>query len=145
MVLSPNSFSTTLEMNKEKNLSINISNKGGSPLNWNLKGATQKGGKSLTEQRIFDLSHFTPLSKGQVDERKGIPVSKMGGGPDRHGYSWQDNLDATGPKHQWIDISKTGKRLDTLSKTDDGYARVAMPFSIELYGEKFNSAYISSN
>ena len=145
MVLSPNSFSTTLEMNKEKNLSLNISNKGGSPLNWNLKGATQKGGKSLTEQRIFDLSHFSPLSKGQVDDRKGIPVSKMGGGPDRQGYSWQDNLDATGPKHQWIDISKTGKRLDTLSKTDDGYARIAMPFSIELYGEKFNSAYISSN
>jgi hypothetical protein len=145
MVLSPNSFSTTLEMNKEKNLSLNISNKGGSPLNWNLKGATQKGGKSLTEQRIFDLSHFSPLSKGQVDDRKGIPVSKMGGGPDRQGYSWQDNLDATGPKHQWIDISKTGKRLDTLSKTDDGYARVTMPFSIELYGEKFNSAYISSN
>ena len=68
-----------------------------------------------------------------------------GWGPDRHGYSWQDNLDATGPKHQWIDISKTGRRLDTLSKTDDGYARVTMPFSIELYGEKFNSAYISSN
>ena len=145
MVVSPNSFSTTLAMNKEKNLSLYISNKGGSPLSWNIKGATQKGGKSLTEQRIFDLSHFSPLSKGQVDERKGIPVSKMGGGPDRHGYSWQDNLDATGPKHQWIDISKTGRRLDTLSKTDDGYARVTMPFSIELYGEKFNSAYISSN
>ncbi|MDA8775481.1 S8 family serine peptidase [Opitutales bacterium] len=145
MVVTPNSFSTNLLMNKEKNLSLYISNKGGSPLNWNLEGATQKGGKSLTEERIFDLSHFTPLSKGQVDERKGIPVSKMGGGPDRQGYSWQDNLDATGPKHQWIDISKTGKRLDTLSKTDDGYARVAMPFSIELYGEKFNSAYISSN
>ena len=145
MVVSPNSFSTTLAMNKEKNLSLYISNKGGSPLSWNIKGATQKGGKSLTEQRIFDLSHFSPMSKGQVDERKGIPVSKMGGGPDRHGYSWQDNLDATGPKHQWIDISKTGRRLDTLSKTDDGYARVTMPFSIELYGEKFNSAYISSN
>ena len=145
MIVSPKSFSASLAMNKEKNLSLYLSNNGGSPLSWNIKGATQKGGKSLTKQRIFDLSHFSPLSKGQVDERKGIPVSKMGGGPDRHGYSWQDNLDATGPKHQWIDISKTGKRLDTLSKTDDGYARVAMPFSIELYGEKFNSAYISSN
>jgi hypothetical protein len=36
MVVTPNSFSTNLLMNKEKNLSLYISNKGGSPLNWNF-------------------------------------------------------------------------------------------------------------
>jgi subtilisin family serine protease len=145
MVVNPKSFSATLAMNKEKKLSLHLSNKGGSPLSWNIKGATQKGGKSLTEPRLFDLSHFTPLRKGQAEQRSGIPISKMGGGPDHHGYSWQDSNDATGPKHEWIDISKTGRRLDTLSKVDDGYGRIGLPFSLELYGEKFNSVYINSN
>ena len=99
MVVSPNSFSTTLAMNKEKNLSLYISNKGGSPLSWNIKGATQKGGKSLTEQRIFDLSHFSPISKGQVDERKGIPVSKWVAvltGMDIHGRTtWMQLVQST--------------------------------------------------
>jgi len=145
MIVNPKSFSASLAMNKAKNLSLYLSNNGGSPLNWNIKGLTQKGGKSLSKQRMFDLSHFAPLSKGHVDQRKGIPISQMGGGPDRHGYSWQDSNDATGPKHQWIDISKTGLRMDTLSKTDDGYGKINLPFNLELYGEKFNSAYISSN
>ena len=145
MMVNPKSFSASLAMNKEKNLSLYLSNNGGSPLNWNIKGVTQKGGKSLSQPRMFDLSHFAPRSKGQVDQRKGVPVSPMGGGPDRHGYSWQDSKDATGAKHQWNDISKTGRRIDILSKSDDGYGRIGLPFSIELYGEKFNSAYISSN
>ncbi|MDG0964229.1 MAG: S8 family serine peptidase, partial [Opitutales bacterium] len=145
MMVNPKSFSATLAMNKEKNLSLYISNNGGSPLNWNIEGVTQKGGKSLNQPRMFDLSHFAPRSKGHIDQRKGLPVSQMGGGPDRHGYSWQDSNDATGPKHQWNDISKTGRRMDILSKSDDGYGRIRIPFSIELYGEKFNSACISSN
>lgn len=80
MIVNPKSFSASLAMNKAKNLSLYLSNNGGSPLNWNIKGLTQKGGKSLSKQRMFDLSHFAPLSKGHVDQRKGIPISQMGGG-----------------------------------------------------------------
>ena len=145
MVVTPTALSTSLSMNEEKQLPLAISNKGGSTLKWNLKGITPKGGKSLTSPKFFAASHFSPLEKGQNDYRKGIPVSTFGGGPDFHGYSWSDSNEAAGPQHEWIDISKSGRLLKTLSQTDDGYAKVQLGFNMELYGKKFNEVYINSN
>ena len=80
-----------------------------------------------------------------MDERKGAPVSTLGGGPDRNGYSWTDSTDPAGPAHEWTDISKTGKLLGQLSEMDDGYAKVALPFAMELYGKKFSEVFVNSN
>jgi subtilisin family serine protease len=145
MVINPTALSANLSMNKEKQLPLTISNNGGSTLKWNLKGITPKGGKSLTLPKLFKASHFLPRAKGQNDYRNGIPVSTFGGGPDFHGYLWTDSKEAGGPEHQWIDISKSGILLKALSETDDGYAKVSLPFTMELYGKKFNEVFINSN
>lgn len=144
MAVTPSSLSATLKSKQEKTFNLKISNTGGSPLNWTLKGATSGGGKSLSSP-IFAQSHFTPMGKGIFDNRKGTPVSILGGGPDTHGYNWTDSQDRAGPSHEWRDISKTGIRLEKSSGKDDAFDKVALPFSMKLYGEVFNVAFISSN
>ena len=145
MAVGPTALSASLSMNEEKQTALTISNTGGSVLEWEMKGITRKGGKSLTIKELFGTSHFTSLAKGQFDQRKGVPTSILGGGPDFHGYSWEDSNDATGPKHQWVDISKTGKRLESLSQVDDGYSKVSLPFSMDFYGDKQSEVFVSSN
>jgi subtilisin family serine protease len=145
MVVTPSALSATLGMKKGKTLQAKISNTGGSPLHWTLEGATGEGGKFLSQPQVFGQSHFRPLVKGMMDERKGAPVSTLGGGPDRNGYSWTDSTDPAGPAHEWTDISKTGKLLGQLSEMDDGYAKVALPFAMELYGKKFSEVFVNSN
>ena len=144
MVVSPSSLSASLKSKQERTVNLRISNSGGSPLAWTLKGATTSEGKSLSAP-FFAQSHFTPMEKGSTDDREGMPVSTLGGGPDLHGYSWTDSKDAAGPAHQWKDISKTGKLLSEASKSDDAFDKVALPFPMELYGKTFNEVFVSSN
>jgi len=144
MEVTPSSLSATLKSKQERTVNLRISNTGGSSLNWTLKGATTGGGKSLSAP-FFAQSHFMPLKKGSPDNRKGMPVSTLGGGPDLNGYNWTDSKDAAGPTHQWIDISKTGKRLSEASASDDAFDKVALPFAMKLYGEQFNEIFVSSN
>jgi subtilisin family serine protease len=144
MVVTPSSLSANLKSKQERTVNLRISNSGGSPLTWTLKGATTGEGKSLSAP-FFAQSHFTPMEKGTTDNREGMPVSTLGGGPDLHGYNWTDSNDAAGPAHQWKDISKTGKRLSEASKSDDAFDKVALPFAMELYGKTFKEAFVSSN
>jgi subtilisin family serine protease/alpha-tubulin suppressor-like RCC1 family protein/uncharacterized membrane protein len=144
MVITPSSLSATLKSKQERTMNLRISNSGGSPLTWTLKGATTGGGKSLSAP-FFAQSHFTPMEKGAPDNREGMPVSTLGGGPDLHGYNWTDSNDAAGPAHQWKDISKTGKLLSEASKADDAFDKVALPFAMELYGKTFKEVFVSSN
>ena len=144
MVVSPSSLSASLKSKQERTVDLRISNSGGSPLSWKLKGATTGGGKSLAAP-FFAQSHFTPMEKGTPDNREGMPVSSLGGGPDLHGYNWTDSKDAAGPAHQWKDISQTGKRLSEASKSDDAFETVALPFAMELYGKTFKEVFVSSN
>ena len=144
MVVTPSSLSATLKSKQERTVNLRISNSGGSPLTWTLKGATTSGGKSLSAP-FFAQSHFTPMEKGATDNREGMPVSTLGGGPDLHGYNWTDSNDAAGPAHQWKDISKTGKLLSEASKSDDAFDKVALPFAMELYGKTFKEVFVSSN
>tara|TARA_B100001057_G_scaffold220615_1_gene220994 strand:- start:2917 stop:12516 length:9600 start_codon:yes stop_codon:yes gene_type:complete len=144
MVVTPTSLSANLKSKQERTVNLRISNSGGSPLIWALKGATTGGGKSLSVP-FFAQSHFTPMEKGSPDNREGMPVSTLGGGPDLHGYNWTDSHDAAGPAHQWKDISKTGKLLSEASKSDDAFDKVALPFAMELYGKTFKEVFVSSN
>ena len=145
MVVGPTALSASLSMNEEKQTALTISNTGGSTLEWELKGITPNGGKSLTIQELFGTSHFTSLAKGQLDQRKGIPISTLGGGPDFHGYSWEDSNEASGPRHQWVDISESGNRLESLSQVDDGYTKVSLPFSMDFYGVNQSEIFVNSN
>jgi subtilisin family serine protease len=145
IALNPGSISQTLRMKEEKKVNLTIRNTGGSNLGWSFKGATTLGGKSFSLAEVFGMDHFIPLEKGAIDTRSGSTMSTTGGGPDHHGYSWSDSKDPAGPQHNWTDISKTGKLLTELSKTDDGFAKVALPFEVDFYGEKSKNVFVSSN
>jgi subtilisin family serine protease len=144
MAISPPSLSATLKSAKQKTLNLMISNSGGSPLSWTLKGATTGGGKALATP-FFAQSHFLPLTKGSPDNRKGMPISTLGGGPDFYGYNWTGSFEPSGPTHQWKDISGSGRVLPQASGEDDGFDKVTTPFPIELYGKTYKEVFVSSN
>jgi hypothetical protein len=145
IALNPGSIAQTLKMKEEKKVNLTIRNTGGSNLGWSIKGATTLGGKSFSLAEVFGMDHFIPLEKGAIDTRSGSTMSTTGGGPDHHGYSWSDSKDPAGPEHDWTDISKTGKLLTELSKTDDGFAKITLPFEVDFYGEKSKNVFVSSN
>ena len=145
IAVNTDQISETLEMHEEKTVTITITNGGGSQLDWTLKGATKQDASTFKMGKIFGMEHFSPLEKGSVDRRSGTPISKMGGGPDYHGYSWTDSNDPSGPESNWADISESGERLAEVSESDDGYQEVSIPFMMELYGEKFNQMFVNAN
>ena len=142
---NPGDFSASVKMNEEKSLQIHLQNQGGSTLSWSLKGANGLAGSSFSLGNLFAANHFAPLAKGVVDLREGAPVSTLGGGPDYHGYSWNDSNDHAGPVHVWKDISSSGQLLEELSSTDDGQAKIATPFPLSFYDQSFNEIFVSSN
>ncbi len=62
-------------------------------------------------------------------------MSTTGGGPDHHGYLLVRLKDHRGPEHDWTDISKTGKLLTELSKTDD-FGKITLPFEVDFFTER---------
>ena len=136
-------ISETLEMHEENGHDNNYHG-GGSQLDWTLKERPSRTHLLLRWIRYLH-EHFSPLEKGSVDKRSGTPISKMGGGPDYHGYSWTDSNDPSGPESNWTDISESGERLAEVSESDDGYQEVSIPFMMELYGEKFNQMFVNAN
>jgi len=142
---TPGNMDTILKMNEDKTLQIHLQNLGGGSLHWSLKGANGLAGSSFSLGNVFSASHFTPLGKGMEDLREGAPVSKLGGGPDYHGYSWSDSNDHAGPTHNWINISTSGELLEELSSTDDGFTKIALPFGFDFYDQSFSEVFVSSN
>jgi subtilisin family serine protease len=55
-------------------------------------------------------------------------------------YSWTDNKKADGPKFEWIDIIKTGTRVEN-NGVDDS-KEITLPFEVEYYGKKYTKLNI---
>jgi subtilisin family serine protease len=55
-------------------------------------------------------------------------------------YSWTDSKKADGPKFEWIDIIKTGTKIEN-NGVDDS-KEITLPFEIEYYGKKYTKLNI---
>lgn len=62
-------------------------------------------------------------------------------------YSWITSTDPGGPTYNWIDILKTGVRVDSLDSysTTKPWQGIKLPFNFRFYGKKYDSLYLSSD
>ncbi len=95
--------------------------------------------------KVYGASHYAPLIKGALDTRVGAPVTTAFGGPDSYGYRWFDSQYEGGPAFKWVDISRSGQRLATVSNCDDCFESVRLSFAFPFYGRAFESVFVSSN
>jgi bacillolysin len=140
--VNPTSIARTLGVGRSTTVNLDISNTGGTDLNWQFTGVKQ----GLTFTAPYDATHFEPRIKGQADYRIGNPVLQAAGGPDTFGYQWADSDEPGGPVFQWTDIRTTGGTLLTqISSCDDCSQVQALSFPFPLYGNTFNSMNVATN
>ena len=65
------------------------------------------------------------------------------GGPDDGGYRWLDSDTGAGPEFSWLDISSTGTVVPL--GDDDNAGPFALGFTVDFYGEEFDSVRVCSN
>jgi hypothetical protein len=94
---------------------------------------------------VYGPEHYVPLAKGALDTRVGQPVDQSLGGPDAFGYRWMDSRQTDGPVFKWIDISATGRKLETVSACDDCTEYVNLSFEFPFYGQSTFALSVSSN
>ena len=82
--------------------------------------------------------------KGEEPLSDGAHQIEGAGGPDPFGYKWIDSDEPGGPPYEFTDISGSGTVVSlsptgTFDPRDEGMATVNMPFSVNFYGDAYNS------
>ncbi|MBF0452859.1 MAG: carboxypeptidase regulatory-like domain-containing protein [Candidatus Magnetomorum sp.] len=101
------------------------------------------------ERFVFELmenedSHQKMTIMNQGSEPLVWNMTASCGPGAKSGYSWMDSDMTGGPMFDWVDISKTGKKIADLK--DDGFAGpFSIGFSFDFYGETYTTFYVSSN
>ena len=98
---------------------------------------------------VFELmeneeSHQKLIIMNQGSEPLVWNITASCGADAKPGYSWMDSDTAGGPMFDWVDISKTGKKINDM-KDDDLSGPFPIGFSFKFYGETYNQFYVSSN
>jgi hypothetical protein len=151
-VITSSSDSVIVNMtlgNDSTTRNLNISNTGGSSLNWSLTElnavfARIKAQHNFTEEQLKEMAD---QPKGAEDKYHGEEVTDASGGPDAYGYIWRDSDEPGGPSFSWADISGTGTAITTWTNGtgDDGSVVVTMPTPFNYYGTNYSQLKICTN
>ncbi|KPA16043.1 PKD domain-containing protein [Candidatus Magnetomorum sp. HK-1] len=138
--VQPGNFNFVAEKGKVKKDKVTITNQGNTDLYWKMIVM----GLPTMSDVSYPSTYFEPLLKTDIDFRVGKTVANHYGGPDNFGYMWSDSNADAGPKYNWIDISKTGKKVTSM-KDDDYAGPLNIGFSFPFYGHKYEQFYLTSN
>jgi hypothetical protein len=89
-------------------------------------------------------------AKGEEPASDGAEQTEGAGGPDPFGYTWIDSDEPGGPPYVFTDISGSGTLVNLLptgifDPKDEGMATINMPFSVNFYGNSYNTLQVNSN
>jgi hypothetical protein len=84
------------------------------------------------------------LAKGSADPRRGGPVLRHHGGPDRHGYRWIDSDDPNGPRFDWVDITAVGTPVE-IAGDDFNSGPLPIGFAFPFYGVPYEQFRVCTN
>ena len=69
------------------------------------------------------------------------------GGPDAYGYIWRNELDASGPVYNWVEIDGLPNTVEVIDLSDDDVSGqiIALPNPFHYYWYDVSNVYIGSN
>jgi hypothetical protein len=141
--VTPETLALTVNKGDSIIESINITNTGGSVLNYSVTppyfGFTDQANAS--PQAYPQLEFAKIRSKEAGDKRKGPAFMNASGGPGTFGYTWIDN-NSGGPTYDFIDISESGTLINV---GGDSIASVGLPFEFNFFGNNQDSVTIAAN
>ena len=134
LLVSSNAFQEEINSGDHRDVTLTLSNRGGSPLTYTTdfeivgEGARDDAG-------VRSLREVGPVREELSRDLRG--------GPDNTGYEWRTNDDRLGPDFEWIDITGNGARLaggdDWLS------AALDLGWQFPWYGRNYTSLKACSN
>jgi len=136
--ISPNAFEFVVEKGNIQKDVLTIANNGNTDLVW------QMDIRGKLNRSNYPEYYYIPLFKHESDTRVGEPLATHYGGPDQFGYMWSDSLADAGPSYDWIDISRSGKKVDSMDD-DDHVGPLNIGFSFPFYGIAYDHFYVTSN
>jgi len=138
ITVKPKAFHFIVQKGSIKKDTVTIGNSGNTELAWqmNVTGETQPND--------YPAHYYFASPKDQDDNRIGHSETNHFGGPDNFGYMWSDSFTNSGPKYDWIDISRSGIQIPNL-KDDEASDSLDIGFSFPFYGQNYTSFFVSSN
>ncbi|MBD3170427.1 MAG: S8 family serine peptidase, partial [candidate division Zixibacteria bacterium] len=144
--VNPLSLEVTIRPGESATRELVISNSGDLELIYGINAGTDGLLANSDEPKPMEpfSRHTGNYDKTFIGDEPAFPPQTLGsGGPDEYGYKWVDSDEAGGPEYNWVDITGVGTQL-TMSD-DDNQGPFPMNFSIDFYGETFNSYRVCSN
>ncbi|MGH9869077.1 MAG: S8 family serine peptidase [Candidatus Polarisedimenticolia bacterium] len=134
-VVSPASFSESLNVGESVHRTLRLENQGLSDLSFSTLVHLVTGATVTVHEEL-------DLAKGDEDPRPGI----LGlAGPDNFGYVWRDSDDPAGPVFDWTDISATGTPVAGLDGDDENIGPIPIGFPFPFYGNTFSQVRVGTN
>ena len=102
------------------------------------------GAPGQTSFKIKNVGDDTlAFSIENIGERSSVSINGQGSDNSSgfYGYKWIDSDEPTGPKFEWIDISKSGTKITTSYYNQYEYVYLDS-FNIDYYGRNYNYLYI---
>ncbi|HBC45909.1 MAG TPA: hypothetical protein DCZ43_02575, partial [candidate division Zixibacteria bacterium] len=155
ITLDPNSFIKNGSVGQIVYDTLQISNIGGSLLNFSI-AAYADHARLLDHESEPSIPAIQSISEpidyikvagskpGDEIDPLYPPVILNSGGPDGFGNKWVDSDEPGGPTYSWVDISSLGTTIPIPS--DDAYAGpFTIGFSFPFYGNSYSTLYVSAN